>query len=309
MKTRITRLMTLALCLLLCAFAWPSTAYAFDPVDLEHPVSLTIFANDEEVPLAGVGFELYRVAQMNQYAQFEILPAYAAYVGDLNMLKTTAEWIECAEAMKAIAADLSPNDAATSNGEGLAVFSSLEPGLYLVTGQPVEILPWAYSFNSFMLSIPTRDMDDEWIYDVYSDVKLEKDFALTDIDVVKLWDDLDFEDRRPEYIHVDLYSDGELIDSVRLDDSNGWRHTFTELPATHEYTVQEREVPGKYTVTYEVINGALVIRNTYKVTVTPVPDLPQTGQLWWPVPVLAGAGMLLFIIGWFIHQKWSQEHE
>lgn len=28
------------------------------------------------------------------------------------------------------------------------------------------------------------------------------------------------------------------------------------------------------------------------------PTLPQTGQLWWPVPALAGAGMLCFLVGW-----------
>ena len=28
------------------------------------------------------------------------------------------------------------------------------------------------------------------------------------------------------------------------------------------------------------------------------PDLPQTGVLWWPVPVLACAGLFLFLIGW-----------
>ena len=32
--------------------------------------------------------------------------------------------------------------------------------------------------------------------------------------------------------------------------------------------------------------------------VYPSGGLPQTGQLWWPVYVLAGAGMLLFLFGW-----------
>ena len=31
--------------------------------------------------------------------------------------------------------------------------------------------------------------------------------------------------------------------------------------------------------------------------------LPQTGLLWWPVPVLAGAGMALFAIGWLYRRK------
>ena len=71
----------------------------------------------------------------------------------------------------------------------------------------------------------------------------------------------------------------------------------------------ERDVPDWYQVSYEVINGVLVIRNTRDTTVTPVPDIPSTGQLWWPVPILAGLGMLLCIAGWFIQRKWSQEHE
>ena len=32
-------------------------------------------------------------------------------------------------------------------------------------------------------------------------------------------------------------------------------------------------------------------------TPTPPPNLPQTGQLWWPVPLLAGIGLIFLIIG------------
>jgi LPXTG-motif cell wall-anchored protein len=37
-------------------------------------------------------------------------------------------------------------------------------------------------------------------------------------------------------------------------------------------------------------------------TPTPVRDysrLPQTGQLWWPVPVLALVGAAFVLVGWF----------
>lgn len=36
--------------------------------------------------------------------------------------------------------------------------------------------------------------------------------------------------------------------------------------------------------------------------------LPQTGQLWWPVPILAFAGLLFFILGWF-RRKWSESDD
>lgn len=35
----------------------------------------------------------------------------------------------------------------------------------------------------------------------------------------------------------------------------------------------------------------------------PAVSLPQTGQLWWPVPVLAASGLLLFLLGWVKQQK------
>ena len=47
-----------------------------------------------------------------------------------------------------------------------------------------------------------------------------------------------------------------------------------------------------------------------KNTRPPRPDddehLPQTGLNWWPVWLLAGAGMLLFVIGW-IRRRESEE--
>ena len=33
------------------------------------------------------------------------------------------------------------------------------------------------------------------------------------------------------------------------------------------------------------------------------PGLPQTGMTWWPVPVLALAGMFLFLIGWLSYRR------
>lgn len=309
MKTRVTRLLMLALCLMVCAFACPTAANAFAPVDLTKPLSLTIFANDEETPLPGVGFDLYRIAEMDADARYTLLGAYAAYEGDINDLENAAEWQEAAAWMQSIAAGKSPDLSGTSDDKGLVRFENLQAGLYLVSGKPVEIIPWAYTFSPFVVSIPTRNAEDEWVYDVFSDIKLEKTPAITSIDVVKVWNDEGHEDDRPNELYVDLYQDGVKIDVAHLHAGNSWSHTFTNLPAAHEYTVKERIVPRWYEVSYETINGVLVIRNKHTNPGTPVPDIPATGQLWWPVPILAGLGMIMFIVGWAMHRKWSQEHE
>lgn len=42
---------------------------------------------------------------------------------------------------------------------------------------------------------------------------------------------------------------------------------------------------------------------------TPTVSLPQTGQLWWPVSVLAGSGLCLFVIGWVIVRLGAKRDE
>lgn len=38
-----------------------------------------------------------------------------------------------------------------------------------------------------------------------------------------------------------------------------------------------------------------------------VPSLPQTGMLWWPVPLMAGVGLLLFILGYMEYRTAEEE--
>lgn len=309
MKTsRLTRMLTLALTLLLM-LSLPSAANAFERVDLAHATSLTILADDEGVGLAGVTFSLYQVADMTEDATFDLISVFAAYPGDVNTLENAEAWANAAKAMDALSVSQTPISAITTGEDGVARFKDLKPGLYLLTGDPVEIIPWAYTFSPFLISVPTRDVDDAWVYDVKSDIKMSKEPAVTSVEVVKLWHDKNYEKKRPVELAVTLLRDEKPVATATLNKENGWRHLFTQLPAGYEYEVVEDVVPKNYKAEYDVVNGALVIVNTYAAPVTPEPDLPQTGQLWWPVPVLAGLGLLLFCGGWMIHRKWSQEHE
>ena len=39
---------------------------------------------------------------------------------------------------------------------------------------------------------------------------------------------------------------------------------------------------------------------------TTPPDIPQTGMVWWPVLLLAGVGLILFLSGWVMHHQWRK---
>jgi LPXTG-motif cell wall-anchored protein len=67
------------------------------------------------------------------------------------------------------------------------------------------------------------------------------------------------------------------------------------MPESDAYTIKEINVPKGFTATYS--------KQGYVFTVTNSSALAQTGQLTWPIPVLAISGMLLIAAGIVLLQK------
>ena len=92
-----------------------------------------------------------------------------------------------------------------------------------------------------------------------------------------------------------------------LNAANNWRYIWENLDDRSTWTLVEEKVDG-YTVSITREGVTFVVTNTY-VPETPntppptepgkpdQPSLPQTGQLWWPVPLLLVGGLLLVVIG------------
>ena len=96
---------------------------------------------------------------------------------------------------------------------------------------------------------------------------------------------------RPDFVEITLYQDGKPIAGVKLSEENNWTHKWTDLPAGHEYTVDER-VPKGYV--------RLISRNGNDFVVTNVASYPATGDnaelLPWAFMAmlsLCGAAMLI----------------
>lgn len=153
--------------------------------------------------------------------------------------------------------------------------------------------------------------------------------------VTKLWEDEENKASRPASITAQLLKDGEVYAEKKLNKENQWTYTWTELEKGHKWTVIEKTTDKSYTVKVQKSGTDFVITNTYKKepasTPSPAPGnpggaqdggtngkgggtngksggaevkLPQTGQLWWPVPYLALGGMLLLCLGVF---QWKRE--
>ena len=125
--------------------------------------------------------------------------------------------------------------------------------------------------------------------------------------VLKRWNDAGYEQKRPDSVSVTLLKDGAVYDAKTLTRTDGWQNTWRDLPRYNPdgseivWTVTESPVPG-YTASVQQSGSTFILTNTLDRQ-----KLPQTGLLWWPVPVLAAAGLLLLIFGALSKRKNGHE--
>ena len=314
---------------LICMLAlFPVQAFAAGAIDPNKDVTLTIEYKHNNVPVSDVTFDLYYAASVDAYAEFTLVGDFQNYPVEVNGLTTDA-WKTLAETL-AVYADrdqLKPMDSGKTNTQGILSFpsqqSSLKPGLYLVVGRKLVQNGYTYTTEPFLVSLPNLDQkSDTWTYDVIAVPKhTQTENPPTPSDetverrVLKVWKD-DIQQSRPKEVVIQLLRDGTVYDTVTLNAANNWRHTWGELPKYNNdgskivWSVVEKELEN-YTVLITQNGITFVVTNTGEHTENPPehPDdkLPQTGVLWWPVPVLAAVGLVFLIAGALSRKKNGHE--
>ena len=110
----------------------------------------------------------------------------------------------------------------------------------------------------------------------------------------KVWN-IDENTQTPEQVTIQLLRGDTVVETVLLNEENGWQKTFFDLPESDDYSVKELNAPQGYTATYS--------QSGYTFTVTNTPSLAQTGQLVWPIPIFATAGFFFLIVGFILVRK------
>lgn len=261
-----------------------------------------------------LAFIIYRVADMYRggtQTGYRMTGAFAGCGADLSELKSfrmpgkmaeaSGEAVEASadkasgKATKALAEKL--EDYARlheisgirreADAEGTVRFTELSAGLYLVVYAEAD--GGLYTAEPFLISAPFFDGDGgRWIYDIDASPKTELAERI-DISVRKVWNDGGDVGARPGSIYVTLSRGKEAVETIELNAGNHWSHTWRRLPKSDSYEVKEAAVSG-YAATYD--------KNGYEFMITNSAGLAQTGQLNWPVPVLAGSGVIVFAAGW-----------
>lgn len=194
--------------------------------------------------------------------------------------------------------------------DGMVSFEGLSPGLYLVLGESYTQDNTVYTPSPMLFYLPGQGEDGGWEYEVTASCKFDRE-EITDTTVSrkvqKVWKDSGNQSKRPEMVFVQLLENGAVVDTVALSEENNWEYTWENLDASSRWQVAETSVPDGYTVTVTQEGTLFVVTNTYPGK-TP-PKLPQTGLLWWPVPLLACAGLALVIAGAVARRRGRGSHE
>ena len=279
----------LAICMvtiLLFTCTAPVSASEFDPSE-SGSISVTLTAQDK-TPIVGAKLSVYRIAtvDINSY-------------GQLNYTYTsTFEWcgIELDDPCLAQKLDayISENESPTAmlktDSQGKAICEDLPLGLYFVrqTGTVEGFAPYV----PFIVTIP-MDTANGYIYNVNASPKMEV-VKLTSITIKKIWN-TDPSTKPAESVTVELLQNEKVVKTAILNAKNNWQITYDNMPESDAYTIREVEVPKGFTATYKQKN--------YLFTVTNTSTLAQTGQLMWPIPVLAFIGVMLIATGTVLLQK------
>ena len=261
------------------------------PIDMDREVSLEI----SDVPFNDIKFFAYRVASFDENSFLTLDDDFASIDVDVNGV---LEYSTLSDMLykKVLADGIVADSVVLSDEEGVALFggSNLEKGLYLITSERFAMDGKVYSMSPFMVTLPYK-YDGGTAYTVFASAKFD---ALPEVDlytVSKVWDDEGAESRRPDKIDIVLYCDGEVYDEISLPHKGAWRYEWCDLPSEHTWWVEEKTI-ADYESTVEQNGTSFVIKNKYTGDI-PEEDVPATGQLWWPVPVLICAGLLLISVG------------
>lgn len=279
MRRKIASLILAILILFSC------TVQAFaQEVDMERTgsISVQLVENAGKQPVAGAELSVYYVAAAEQNDKGNLVYSYIEAFADCGIAlddPALAVKLDMFTEKKTVVCQKT-----TTDSMGRAVFHNLPLGLYFV--KQTSAVEGFASCTSFLVTIPVKN-GHSYVYDVEATPKTEI-YKSSTIVIRKVWN-VGEEKNVADYVTVQLLRDGTVLETVILDEKNNWQVTFTDMPESDAYQVAEIDVPEGFTATYTKQGAVFTVINTL--------ELPQTGQLIWPIPVLALSGMLLLIVG------------
>lgn len=278
--------------LLLVAFPLTANAQQFDSAQLGS-ISVALVTQDGTNPMEGAELSVFHVATVAADENGALFYAYTDAFSNCGVELGDPELVKALEAF--VSGKDIPAKKIVTDAQGKALCEDLPLGLYFVqqTGTVAGFAPC----TSFLVTLPVKT-DTGFQYDVDATPKTDV-VRMMDITIEKVWN-TDKDTAIPQYVTVQLLRDEEVVKTATLHEDNDWHVIYKDMPESDGYSIVEVNVPQGYTATYS--------RKGYIFTVTNTPSLAQTGQLIWPIPVLAMAGLCLLAVGCVVLRKTRKQN-
>ena len=256
--------------------------------DLTGSISVTLTDKKQNEAIVGAELSVYYVATVLLDDDGNLM---YDYTDDFKQFDTAIDDTELATKLDAFVSQHNvPSTKITTNIDGTALCNGLPLGLYFIkqTGAVEGFAPC----TPFLVTVP-NEKDGEYLYKVNASPKTEV-ARLVSITIKKVWN-TDKSTEAAESVTVQLLKNGSVVKTAILNAQNNWQITYADMPESDTYSIKEVNIPKGFTATYK--------QEDYVFTVTNTSTLIQTGQLIWPIPVLAGGGMILIAVRIVLLQK------
>lgn len=286
-RTRIVPLMCV-LCMLI-ALCMPVQAFA------DSETVLTVNTRCNDVPVEYIRWRIFRVGSRNPYGGFDIAPAYAESGVSFSEEVTEEEAKDAADKFLSFITEnaAEPDYIAVSDGSGVAQADVGTPGIFFVYMLRTEIEEYTYSALPAIVEVKAGG----------SEVNPKMESEKTTGDESGPEDSTGGSESGPDDSTYGDESgpddstggdesspeDSEVSSPDSLDDSEDSSpdsHSDSESTDSSDSSNDDTSVPDD-------TSGGTNSRGGDS-----VPEkIPQTGQLWWPVPMLAFIGLVLIALG------------
>lgn len=276
-------------CLILCCGSAVSAADGAELISTDRDCTLNLSYSDGVSGFSDVQVDLYKIADVSADCQFTLIPSFEASGLKLNEIRTDGEWNVIRSTLEAhiLVGRIEADFTAKSDQNGDVSFQALTPGLYLVKDVHVMRNGNSYYFDSALISVPGKDADGHWVYEVTAvpkynvvppfepdDWEPEKE---TKYKILKLWKGDAEQGDRPERIEAEIFRNGKSFGTVTLSEKNNWSYSWTGKADGVSWTVAERNIPEGYTMIVEERGTTFILTNT-RIPDEPTPDEPTPDE-------------------------------
>ena len=287
-RKRLGTLLCGAVFCMMAALVQLTPAWAAELADLAQKVSLTIEAQQNGRAVSGMGLSLRRVAEMDARGRFALMGSYQSSGVSVDGLTSSSQWNQAAKELNDFAAEESiPADVWTvTEGQGVCTIDGLESGLYLVAAEMLETAEGRYDAAPFLVALPMLE-NEAWDYAPTVMPKIQ----FTAVPVSP-------EPSAPVSPEPSGPVSPEPSSPVNPEPS---------APVSPEPSSPVSPEPSEPVSPEPESSASPSPSGQPAASPTPSPGanegLPQTGQLNWPIPLLALLGMLLAAAGCLLRRR------